>query len=129
MTNPILLWKPLGDVPPEPEMIIEYEGLRYAMPYTLLHSVVGWLRMGASGSNALDGPYNTIAALDTILKTMQSKCYPVAPEVIEQYKAQGVYSEPSPMPTVTDYRNIKPLTREELAETSELRNGMLNIQR
>lgn len=120
--KPVLLWKPFALEESEPEAVLTYNGQSYALCYTLIDSLMGWISIGSRGSLiGIDGGTNLNLALDHILTEMRRKHYPISKEELDAYAAHGINTAERKLEEVRDYRNDKPLTPAEVADTANLR--------
>jgi hypothetical protein len=102
--KPVLLWKAPMQPKHEPVALLSYGGKTFAIPYTLMDWIRGWVVMGQVGTAvaAPDAIDQTRAALEGIVSMMGRDANRLTPAEIEFYKGHGLYREPQ-WPVIKDY--------------------------
>jgi hypothetical protein len=103
-SKPILLWRAPREPKPEPVALLSYGGKTFAINYTLMGWISGWVLMGQVGTAvaATDAIDNTRAALEGIEAMMGRDANPMSPDQIEFYKGHGLYRE-AQWPYIKDF--------------------------
>lgn len=108
-SKPILLWKAPREPKPEPVALLSYCGKTFAINYTLMSWIEGWVTMGQVGTAvaALDAIDNTRAALAGVVAMMGRDASSMTPEQVAFYQEQGLYRE-TEWPYIKDYSEAMP---------------------